>query len=801
MRLHTYPDSLEEKLGFDVLRARMAYHLVSPLGEEQLQAMVPVSDLEQVQEAMRQVAEVQDALRFDDAIPLEGELDIRSVLHRIQPENAWISGQELRAVWKVLHTARRLRSYFDIRKDKYPHVRKLTHQLAVRAELEQHIERIVDEQGAVRDTASPELQRLRKQMNRLRARLRDVITEELQRAIALGYAAETRPTIRNGRMVIPIRAEAKRKIEGFIHDVSASGQTVYVEPVRALDLNNTVRELELRERREIERLLREATAALREHLDALHRNEEVLGLFDLLQAKARLSNELEAHVPRLNRKGYIHLKEARNPVLLLHHRERAEEGQTPGEVVPLDMELGQAYWTLVITGPNAGGKTVAMKTVGLLSLMASYGLPVPADETSEIALFDALSVDIGDEQSVQEDLSTFSSHLLHMNYMVRHADRHVLNLIDEAGTGTDPAEGSALAQAILEELTRKEARTIATTHHGALKVFAFETPGVENGSMQFDTHTLRPTYRFIPGVPGSSYAFEIAQRLGLPEALIRRARELVGEQKAAMDELLRTLEERLQALERELQEARRVRAETEAMRKQYEELLARVEEEEEEIRKRALAEAQRLIAEANARIERTIREIREAQAAREATREARKALESFQRSIARKQTRMARRSSRKKTASTTPVAVGDQVMLDEGTAVAEVLEIHGNEAVISRGPLRMRVPLERLRKVSGPRPQQVHVRQVSTETLPLEKARTRLDIRGKRVHEALAEVTRFIDDAVAAGLEQVEILHGKGTGALRTAVQEWLAAHPHVSRFEEALPEEGGAGITRVFLT
>ncbi len=802
MQLHTYPDSLEEKLGFDVLRTRLRHYVLSTLGEEQLRAMIPLVDLEYVHEAMWQVAEMQDALRFDDPVPFEGELDIRSILHRIQPANTWISGEELRAVWRVLQTTRRLRSYFERRREKYPYVRMLARQLVALPELEQHIERVVDERGVVRDTASPELQRLRKQIVRLRARLREVIAEELQRAISLGYAAETRPTIRNGRMVIPIRAEAKRKMEGFIHDVSASGQTVYLEPVRALQLNNEVRELEVRERREIERILREITAALREALEVLHRNEEVLGRLDLLQAKARLCNELQTQVPRLNRRGYIHLKDARNPVLVLHYRERAEEGKPAPEVVPLNMELGKDYWTLVITGPNAGGKTVAMKTVGLLSLMASYGMPVPAHAASEVALFDALMVDIGDEQSVQEDLSTFSSHLMHMDYMVRNASPQVLNLIDEAGTGTDPAEGAALAQAILEELTREKARTIATTHHGALKVFAFETPGVENGSMQFDTRTLRPTYRFIPGVPGSSYAFEIARRLGLPESIIERARQLVGTQKAALDELLRALELRMQELEARLAEAQRARAEAEAVRKRYESLMARLEEEETAIRERALTEAQRLIAEANARIERTIREIREAQAAREATREARKALESFQRSLARKKSRVARRPSRHGAGPTTPLKVGDQVLLDEGTAVAEVLEIHGNEAVISRGPLRMRVGLDRLRKVGGPRPQQVQVRQVSSSgSLPVTQVQTRLDVRGKRVHEALAEVTRFIDDAVAAGLEQVEILHGKGTGALRTAIQEWLATHPHVTRFEEALPEEGGAGITRVFLT
>ena len=746
-------------------------------------------------DVLKQVVELQEAITFDDPFPFEFFEDIRPLIKRIKPESALLSGEEIGHIRHILELARKLKSYVERRAERYPHLHQLVKQIVALPDLEAEIRQVIDERGRIQDTASPELARLRKALHRLRTRLRQVVVEELQRALEQGYAADARPTLRNGRMVIPIRAEAKRKVQGFIHDTSASGHTVYIEPARALELNNEVRETEIQERREVERILREVTRKIHFHLPAIEQTFYTLGAFDVLYAKAQLSKRLGAVIPSINREGVVSLVEAKNPALMLHFQHQAEVlGRPPQEVVPLSLELGKAYWTLLITGPNAGGKTVAMKTVGLLSLMLSYGIPVPVDPKSDIALFEAIMVDIGDEQSLEEDLSTFSAHVSRLNYMLQHATEQTLQLIDEAGTGTDPEEGAALAQAVLESLTHRKTRTIATTHHGALKVFAFETPGVENGSMQFDPETLRPTYRFIPGVPGSSYAFEIARRVGLPESIIQRAQSLVGRQRTALDELIRKLEERLAVLEKELEEARQQRAQAEQLRKTYEARVRQWEEQKAEMREKALQEIQHMLAEANARIERTIREIKEHRATREATQRIRQALETYQAQVHGEVTRLQQRKSKKASGKT--LKVGDHVVVDEGNTIAEILELKGDEAVLGFGTMRMRVKRDRLKKVPRARLKKQQREARATDILPALRASHRIDVRGKRVAEAVQEVTRFLDEAVAADLKQVEILHGKGTGALRKAIWDLLASYPEIASFEEAPPQQGGAGVT-----
>ncbi|WP_456426570.1 endonuclease MutS2 [Rhodocaloribacter sp.] len=810
-----YPSTIEEKLGFDVLRARMEGYARSTLGLERLARMRPSDDLAWVRDELARVSEFQEALRFDDPIPLEHVLDLREVLRRVAPEGSSVGPEDLLATHRTLTTTRRLKAYFEARRDRYPHLAERVRHITPLVEIEAYVAGIVDDEGRVRDGASPELRRIRREIGRRQAQLRASVMRALRDAIAQGYATEEQPTLRNGRMVIPVRAEAKRKVQGFVHDVSSTGQTVYVEPTAALDLNNAVRELEGEERREVERILRAATAELRAHLDELRENQRSLAAFDLLQAKARLALDLDAAVPRLNDEGVIDIREGRNPVLQLHFARLRERGGEPRAVVPLDLGLGEAYRTLVITGPNAGGKSVAMKTVGLFALMLAYGLPLPLDPRSRFSLFADLIVDIGDEQSIEEDLSTFSSHVANLKYMLRRASDRALILIDEAGTGTDPAEGGALAQAVLERLTDVGARTIATTHHGTLKVFAHETEGVENGSMEFDQETLRPTYRFRPGVPGSSYAFEIAERIGLDREILDRARELVGTQKAKMEDLIAVFERRNQELARRLAEAEAALAQAKTERAKYEERLERLREQTDAIRQRALAEAERIVREANARVEQTIREIREAEAAKAATQAARARLEGFKEEVAGRREKVERRQkkrkrgSRKKRPAETPAApapgpirVGDQVVIDGGGTAGEVLELDAKEAVIAVGAMRMRVRRDRLTKVGGPRRQEVTVRHVAAAPsgLAAMKTRTHIDLRGARVDEALAEVTRFLDEAVAAGLDRVEILHGKGTGALRQAIHTYLAARPDVAAFEDAPWNQGGAGVTVVTL-
>jgi len=824
--MQIYPDGLEEKLGFDVIRNRLDGAVKSPIGRERLDGMQPARSMDWLRTELTRVEELQAAFQYDDAVPLSNFYDLRDVLRRAAPEEAFVDPEDLKAVRLTLVSLRRLKAYFEQRDRDYPTLANAVARITPLPDLEEHVASILEEDASIRDDASPELQRLRQQIQAKERKLRSTLDEALRDAIGQGYATEDQATIRGGRMVIPVRAEAKRKVEGFVHDTSASGQTVYIEPAACLQLNNEVRELKSAEQQEIERILREVTAHLRSETDAMEANLQAMGQFDLLQAKARLANRLDAVVPKLNEDGHIDLHEGRNPVLELHFQSLDEEADAPDwapddgeaeerEVVPLDMELGDDFHTLVITGPNAGGKTVAMKSVGLFSLMLAYGLPIPVAPHSSFPLFDEIMADIGDEQSIEEDLSTFSSHVSNLRHMLDAAGDNSLVLIDEAGTGTDPDEGGALAQAVLERLNQAGARTIATTHHGTLKVYAHETEGVENGSMEFDQETLRPTDRYQAGVPGSSYAFEIAQRMGLDEGLLDRARTLAGEQKTAMENLITTFEQRTQQLEDELYQAEKAKEDAEKERQRHEEKRRKLEKEREKFRQQALEEAERIVEDANARIEQTIKEIKEAQAESEATKEAREKLEDYKENLEEEQEEAEAAaapeeepavpddtSGRNDRQPGAPIAEGDQVVVDDGSTAMEVQEIEDGEAVVIMGSMHMRVTLDRLTKVGGPAPEPEPEPTTGGDTgLAALQASMSIDVRGQRVDEAEQNVQHFLDDAIAAGLDTVDILHGKGTGALRSALHELLAQRSDITDYRKAPIEEGGAGVTKVDLS
>ncbi|MDX1420565.1 MAG: endonuclease MutS2 [Rubricoccaceae bacterium] len=807
------PADAEHRLGFDRLRARLLGHSRTPYGRERLERLAPSADRAEVAQRLEAAGEMQAVLGFDEPFPLSGADDLRPILKRIAPKGAWADGEALAAVARVLRLLRALHAYLKGKKETYPALWRTGGEIVVLKALEEHIERTVDEGGQVKDDASPELARITRQIAVREGRLRETLMRALRAAISEGWATEEQPTIRGGRAVIPVRAEAKRKVPGFVHDVSSSGQTVYIEPASVLDLGNEIRELEAERRREIERILREVTGHLRHHRVEVEAGLEALGRLDHLAAVGRLANELEALVPALNDDGVLRLVRARNPVLQLHFRREAERRREEGgedgpsrEVVPLDLELGGDSVTLVITGPNAGGKSVALKAVGVLCLMAQCGLPIPAAPGTTLPVFRQLFVDLGDQQSIQDDLSTFTSHLRNIQRMLEDADDRSLALIDEAGTGTDPAEGGALAESVLRRLTARGVRTIATTHHGTLKAFAHATDGVENGSMQFDRETLAPTYRFRAGVPGSSYAFEIAQRVGLDRPVVDDARRLVGESKAALEDLIAEMERQTAEAAETLAEAERRAADAERIRTDYEARLETLRADRDRLRAEALAQAEQVVRDANAAVENTIREIREAEAEKEATKEARERLERFKETVAERhktvQGRVRARERRRPPstpAASGPIAEGDQVRLDGGQAVGEVLELDGREAVVAFGQMTTRAKLDRLAKVAGPREQRVEVRAPRTgpkADLPAVHARRRIDVRGRRVDEAVPEVMRLVDEAVAAGVPSVEILHGKGTGALRQAVREHLAARPDVASFDSAPWNEGGDGVT-----
>ncbi len=811
--MKTYPESVEEKLGFEVLRERLAGYLLSRIGKERLEDMQPSSDLEWITEVLQRVSAFQDVYRFDDPVPLYAVEDVRDQLKSLSPEGATAEPEVLLQILRLLEVLRKLRSYFADRSGQYPSLFELIKDIVPLPALEKRFAAVVDDDGSIKDSASSELRRLRRKLLAVQSRLRSNLMDELHKSMGEGFTTESQPTMRSGRMVIPVRAEAKRKVKGFVHDVSATGQTVYIEPASCLELNNEIRSVEAEEYHEVRRILRELAGQVRTHLHDINLGLEIFGSIDLIQAKARLANELNAFARNISEDGQIDMRAGRNPVLYLHLKDQGLADDDARAIVPLDLKLGIDSYTLILTGPNAGGKTVAMKTVGLFALMLAYGMPLPADEASSFSLFKQLIVDLGDEQSIENDLSTFSSHVANLKHMTANADASTLVLIDEAGTGTDPAEGVALAQVVFETLTEAKVRTIATTHHGSLKVFAHDTPYVENGSMQFDQVSLRPTYRLQMGIPGSSYAFDIASRMGLPTEILQKARTLLGEQATRMEDLLTSLEARNQSLEARLSEAESALADADVERKRYKELFDTLEAQQEDIKGKALEEAEEVVRKANAQIERTIREIKESQAASQATREARSELETFKKELGKqkqhtvqKQQRRKKKKSEKSPKEITPresLQVGDQVILDGGRTTAELIEISGKEAVIMAGSMHMHVKLNRLTKVAGPRKQKVIVRQVKAENdqgLSALQARQRIDLRGQRVDGALSEVVRLIDDAMATNLDRVEIVHGKGTGALRQAIHDYLEKSPDIAKYEDAPWEEGGPGVTYAYL-
>ncbi|OZC04556.1 hypothetical protein BSZ36_02570 [Rubricoccus marinus] len=837
MQLH--PADAEARLGFDTIRARLLAHARTPYGREKLEALQPVADVDAVAAPLARAGEMQSAVASGSPVPVRETADIRATLRRLGPKGSRVSGEELADVRHTLETLRALHDDLHGRQRHAPALWQIGQRVVVIKALEDRIFRTIDENGEVRDDASPELSRLARAIQNAEGQVRSAVQRALREATAQGWATEDQPTIRGGRAVIPVRAEAKRKIKGFVQDVSSTGQTVFVEPAAAVEINNEIRELQVARGYEIERILAEVSAHLRHHRPEIERSLEALATLDAAHAAGRLAHDLGAIVPEVASAGAMRLVGARNPVLMLHvasgegrggkEASGARGSEAAGEpaaraardVVPLDLSLGDEHVTLVVTGPNAGGKSVALKTVGLFALMGACGLPVPAAPGTRLVLPTRIFVDVGDRQSIEDDLSTFTSHLQTMRRVLEEADERSLVLIDEAGTGTDPAEGGAIAESVLRRLTQRRAMTVATTHVGALKAFAHDTPGAENASMEFSRQRLEPTYRFQTGIPGSSYAFEIARRVGLDGPVIDEARAKVGESAARLEDLLAEAESRAEEAERTRAEAEIQLKEANRVRADYEQRLEKHRAERDAIKAAALADADSILRDANAAVERAVREIKEAEAEKEATQLARQRLAETKETVQRRSRNVDKRRKRRAPstpggallgpasgakaagapASSGPIAVGDQVRIDGNGASGEVLELTGKEAVIALGALTSRVKLKRLTKVGGRKEQKVFVKGGGAhEPLPITRARVKVDLRGQRVEDALQEVERFVDEGIAAGLPSVEILHGKGTGALRQAIQNQLARRRDIVGFEAAEWDQGGDGVTVVRL-
>ncbi len=775
------------KLEFARLRTHIAGHCASLFGRERVEQLSPSPMFALVRDELARVDEMQALIEADDAPPLDALEDMRPALHRAAKAGSMIASEDFLEILRLLIAGRKLKSFFAKRSERFPLLGQLAETLHEDKLLEFHIDRVVDQEGKVKDTASKELRMLRREIIEKSGQLRRRMEAILKRVSEDEMVMEELVTMRDGRMVLPVKTEYKRQIQGFVHSSSASGQTVYIEPTETLDLNNEIRDLQFAEIREVAAILTDLTDRLRNAVQQLLHSTTLIGELDSLYARARYGHAVLGASPKVKLDGALSLQHARHPLLLLHKKMK--------DVIPLDLVLGEDATTIIITGPNAGGKSVTMKTVGLMVLMVQSGIPVPCDAKSEFPVYSDVHVDIGDEQSLENDLSTFSSHISRLARIVDDAGEKSLVLIDEIGTGTDPSEGSALGAAILERLTHARAHVIATTHHGMLKAFAHEQAGMQNAAMEFDLHTLEPTYVFRSGLPGSSYAFEITRRHGMDPSIIARARDIGGTQSDALEQLLAEVERQSQELGIRLRRTEQQEERSTALAAEYEQKLKAMKQEAKELKRHSLEEAERILLEANATVEEAIRGIREEQASKEAIRLAHERVEKTKAQVA-EELRELRPVSDGSTGSSLPIRSGDEVVMRDSPATKGVAlsdPVRG-KVEVAFGSLRISVGLERLQRVAAQQAKEFASTQHVEE--PLEK--NEIDVRGMYGDEAIREIDRFLYQAWTTGLRRVDIIHGKGTGALRQRVHAYLRDIPFVEEYMIGEWNEGGSGMTKV---
>jgi len=770
------------KLEFDKVVERVAALTTTELGRARTLKLHPSQDVGSIREELTRVSEMKELAIAEGGLPLDGARNIISALRKIRVENQILTIQELLDIGSTLRASHSIHSFLTKRKQQYPHLSPFVGSLLVEKVLEFNISEALDEQGFVKDSASKELRQIRKDLVAASDALRKKLESILRAVSEQDFLQEEILTTRDGRMVIPVKVEHKTHVAGFIHSTSASGQTVYIEPAESLDLNNALTELQLSEKREIQRILTELSRQVQEIQGPLEQSLYTLVELDLLLAKAKYSIEVVRNPPAIAEAPSIRLRNARHPVLLQRHQRT--------EIVPLDFEIGGDITTLLITGPNAGGKTVALKTVGLLTVCGMAGLHIPAAPESEIYPFADLFVDIGDDQSIETDLSTFSTHLINMKETIEHSDHQSLVLIDEVGAGTDPAEGAALAAAVLQNLTDRKILTVATTHDGFLKALAHEAAGMENASMEFDQSSLRPTYRFRRGVPGSSFAFELAARIGIADDILDLARRNAGVEKTKLETLILDLERESQQLGTQREKLDAERKTLDALVQEYESRTQQLKKEAGELKRKSVSEARDIVRSAKATIEQAIKQIRESNARPEEVRSARKSVQQLTEELYRRTP-----DEQIDEVDIKSFCAGDKVRLHDGTQVGEITQIQNDYAVVAWGNATMRVKLANLVKQQGAQPT---IYPAPRTDLPHIEAKNEIDLRGLMGDEAVSQVETFIDNAFVSGLHRVDIIHGKGTGALRKRIAEFLQTCPHVKSFRLGEWNEGGTGVTVV---
>lgn len=834
-----YPQNFEQKIGFDQIRQLLKNKCLSTLGEERVDDMAFSDNYTDINRWLEQVMEFVRIIQEEDSFPDQYFFDVRTSLKRIRVEGLYMDEQELFDLRRSLETIRDIVRFLQQTDDdeeyadgeensSYPALKELAGDILVFPQLITRINNILDKFGKIKDNASTELLRIRRELSATTGSISRSLNAILRTAQSEGYVdKDVTPTMRDGRLVIPVAPGMKRKIKGIVHDESATGKTVFIEPAEVVEANNRIRELEGEERREIIRILTEFSSVIRPQIPALLQSYEFLAEIDFIRAKALLGLEFKAGKPSFEDRQILDWFDAIHPLLQLS---LAKHGK---KVIPLEIELTPQQRILLISGPNAGGKSVCLKTVGLLQYMLQCGLLVPMHERSHAGVFSHIFIDIGDEQSIEDDLSTYSSHLTNMKVMMKSCNEKSLILIDEFGGGTEPQIGGAIAEAVLKRFNLKQTFGVITTHYQNLKHFAESHEGVVNGAMLYDRHEMRALFQLQIGNPGSSFAVEIARKIGLPEEVIADASEIVGSEYIQSDKYLQDIVRDKRYWETKRQNIRKREKQMEETIARYEKDIEELERSRKEILKKAKEAAEQLLQESNAKIENTIRTIKEAQAEKEMTRLARQELadfkeqvadiekQSMEEKIARKMNKLREKQERKKekkaqqqkapaqpTPVIKPIAEDDYVRIKGQTSVGQVLEINGKNAVVMFGLMKTNVKLDRLERTEAPQQNKALTKAttfVSSETQErmYEKKlnfKQDIDVRGMRGDEAIQAVTYFIDDAILVGVSRVRILHGTGTGILRTLIRQYLATVPGVAHFQDEHVQFGGAGITVVDL-
>ncbi|UTR15549.1 endonuclease MutS2 [Salipaludibacillus sp. LMS25] len=777
-------------LEYDKMKKQLIEFASSSLGKQRVKELLPSFEFESIKEAQTRTQEGAKVIRLKGQVPLGGLRDIRESLKRAKI-GGLLSEHELLDISSTIYSSRRFKNFVetlveeDIEMTVLP---ELVKDIVPLTDLEREINQAIDENGGVLDSASPALRTIRQQIRSYESGIRSKLESITRSTSGRKMLSDAIITIRNDRYVIPVKAEYRSHFGGMVHDQSASGATLFVEPESVVQMNNQLRESRMKENQEIQRILHVLSGQVSMEVDALTTNVSVMTEVDFIFAKALYSHSIKAIEPKLNTDGFIKMDKARHPLI------------PADEIVPIDIELGGEFSSLVITGPNTGGKTVTLKTVGLLTLMVQSGLHIPCEEGSEAAIFQKIFADIGDEQSIEQSLSTFSSHMTNIVNIMEEVDFQSLVLFDELGAGTDPTEGAALAISILDRVYNVGAKVIATTHYSELKGYAYNREGVKNASVEFDVDTLRPTYRLLIGVPGRSNAFAISRRLGLSAHIIEEAKGHITADSNKMENMISSLGDSRKQAEREMEEAERLRKEAEQIHHALAQEMEKLEEEKEKVLQSAEEKAAESIKKAKEEAEQIIEELRDIQKNNPAVKDhelidAKKRLELAEPTLTTKKKPV----PVKHKPDVDKLIPGDEVKVVSFDQKGHIVDkVNDKEYYVQLGMMKMKVRKEDLLYIN--RPKAVETKPLATIRGREAHVKTELDLRGERYENAMLEVEKYLDDAVLAGYHQVSIIHGKGTGALRKGVQELLKNHRNVQETRLGTQGEGGSGVTVVSL-